>query len=149
MLIEYRHIEPWLEKLLLEDPVRPSIKPIERVSRNHSVFVLWKDDKPASICCAALLDYVPAIEEELFEEGHEHFDHACLYTIWSLSKGSGRLMIQTLLPYLRKKYHIERVITLSPTTEMAKTFHLSNGAVVYRINEDVDTVNYEYELYDV
>jgi len=59
------------------------------------------------------------------------------------------LMIQTLLPYLRKKYHIERVITLSPTTEMAKNFHLSNGAVVYRINEDVDTVNYEYELYDI
>jgi len=37
---------------------------------------------------------------------------------------------------------ITRFVTLSPKTEMARRFHLKNGAVVFRENEE--TVNYEY-----
>jgi hypothetical protein len=32
---------------------------------------------------------------------------------------------------------------------MAKRFHLSNGAVIYRNNDDEETVNYEYEFCDI
>jgi len=145
MLKEYRRLEPWLVDLLKGDPVRPEIPIEDRVSHQHAVFVLWQDDKPAAVCCAALLDYVPAVECELFEDGHEHYDHACLYTIWSLQRGAGRVMVEALLPYLRMKYNVDRIVTLSPTTEMARKFHIGNGAVVYRINEDVETINYEYE----
>ena len=42
----------------------------------------------------------------------------------------------------KNKPEIQRYVTLSPKTEMAKRFHMRNGAVVFRENED--TVNYEY-----
>ena len=38
--------------------------------------------------------------------------------------------------------NITRFVTLSPKTEMAEKFHLRNGAVVFRENEE--TINYEY-----
>jgi len=38
--------------------------------------------------------------------------------------------------------NIKRFVTLSPKSEMAKKFHLKNGASIFRENED--TVNYEY-----
>jgi hypothetical protein len=39
---------------------------------------------------------------------------------------------------------IERFVTLSPKTEMARRFHTKNGAGVYR--ENSNTVNYEYDV---
>ncbi len=95
------------------------------------------------------MDYIPIDEGELFEEGNEHYDHACLYTIWSLQRGGARKLVQALLPHLRMKYAVARIVTLSPNTEMAKRFHLSNGAVIYRNNYEEETVNYEYEFCDI
>jgi hypothetical protein len=44
---------------------------------------------------------------------------------------------------IRRQYpEIKRFVTLSPKTEMARRFHIKNGAVVFR--ENTDTVNYEY-----
>jgi hypothetical protein len=40
------------------------------------------------------------------------------------------------------KPNIKRFVTLSPKTQMAKRFHLKNGAVTFRENDL--TVNYEY-----
>jgi len=40
---------------------------------------------------------------------------------------------------------VKRFITLSPQTEMARRFHLRNGAVVLQVN--TTSVNYEY-LFD-
>ena len=144
-LKEYRALEPWLEDLLLKDPVRPSILPADRFGPNHMVFVLWQDKQPSAVCCAALLDYVPVDEVELFYDGHEHYDHACLYTIWAMRPGAGRALATRLVPHLRQKYAVSRVVTLSPDTAMAKRFHLNNGAVIFRDNNGYGTVNYEYE----
>ena len=144
-LKEYRALEPWLDDLLLKDPVRPSIPPADRFGPNHMVFVLWQDEQPSAICCAALLDYVPVDEVELFYDGHEHYDHACLYTIWAMRPKAGRALATRLVPHLRQKYSVSRVVTLSPDTAMAKRFHLNNGAVIFRENEEFQTVNYEYE----
>ena len=149
MLVEYRRPQPWLVDLLKDDPVRPHISIEDRFAFNNAVFIYWIDDKPAAICCTALMDYVPIDEGELFEEGNELYDHACLYTIWSLQRGGARKLVEALLPYLRMKYAVSRIITLSPNTEMAKRFHLSNGAVIYRNNDDEETVNYEYEFCDI
>jgi hypothetical protein len=33
-------------------------------------------------------------------------------------------------------------VTLSPKTNLARRFHLKNGAIVFR--ENIDTTNYEY-----
>lgn len=144
---EHRHPEPWLVDLIKGDPVRPNIPIKNRFEFNNAVFVYWIDEKPAAVCCTSLMDYIPIDEGELFEEGNEHYDHACLYTIWSLQRGAARKLVQELVPYLRRKYAVERIVTLSPDTEMAKRFHLSNGAVIYRDNTEENTVNYEYELF--
>lgn len=142
---EYRAPEAWLNELLMSDPVRPSISIPDRYGHNRAVFVLWQDEKPTAVCCVVLLDYVPAAESELFYEGNEHYDHACMYTIWALRPGAGRALASRLVPHLRQKYAVARVVTLSPNTAMAKRFHLNNGAVIFRDNEDFETVNYEYE----
>ena len=39
---------------------------------------------------------------------------------------------------------IQRVVTLSPITEMARKFHLRNGAMLLGSNET--TINFEYPL---
>jgi len=60
------------------------------------------------------------------------------------SKGAGRELILEAVQYIKNnRPEITRFVTLSPKTTMAEQFHLKNGAVVFRENEN--TVNYEYE----
>jgi hypothetical protein len=68
---------------------------------------------------------------------------AIFYTIWSYKPGAGRDLILNAVSYIKSnKPHISRFVTLSPPTEMARRFHLKNGASVFRNN--TETVNYEY-----
>ena len=60
------------------------------------------------------------------------------YTVWSYEKGYGRLILNELLQLLQTK----RYVTLSPKTEMAKTFHLRNGAKL--LAENKTSYNFEY-----
>jgi hypothetical protein len=43
---------------------------------------------------------------------------------------------------IKKSNHLHRLITLSPLTDMARKFHLNNGAKELRVNKT--TVNFEY-----
>ena len=43
----------------------------------------------------------------------------------------------------KKSNHLNRLVTLSPLTEMAKNFHLRNGAKLLSVNEN--TQNFEYK----
>ena len=45
---------------------------------------------------------------------------------------------------IKKSNHLNRLVTLSPLTEMAKKFHLRNGAELLQINEQ--TQNFEYKV---
>ena len=45
---------------------------------------------------------------------------------------------------VKKTNHLNRLITLSPLTEMARKFHLNNGAEEVSVNDD--TQNFEYKL---
>ena len=68
---------------------------------------------------------------------------AIFYTIWSYKPGAGReLLVQAVEEIKHRHPSVTRFVTLSPKTEMAKRFHLKNGASIFR--ENVDTVNYEY-----
>ena len=60
------------------------------------------------------------------------------YTVWSYEKGYGRLILNELLQLLQTK----RYVTLSPKTEMAKNFHLRNGAKLLADNQT--SYNFEY-----
>ena len=53
-----------------------------------------------------------------------------------------RSLRETVVSIKQHYPSIKNFVTLSPKTEMARRFHLKNGARVMR--ENADTVNYEY-----
>jgi len=127
---------------LSEDPIRVNIPKEYRIGNNRDVFVLRENDKALAITCVSYQSIVPQSERELFEV----CDNACIavfYTIWSYRPGAGRQLLLDSAKYIQDNNpNIVRLVTLSPKTEMAKRFHLKNGALVYRENEE--TINYEY-----
>ena len=67
---------------------------------------------------------------------------AIAYTVWSKKKGGGKLIVKEVYKKIKKSNHLNRLVTLSPLTEMAKKFHLRNKAKLFRVNET--TQNFEY-----
>ena len=132
--------------LIKDDPVRPDI-PIEfRVSESCCVYVLLDDEysKPQAVVCVARKGFVPHNVIELAAQDLNVPSVAVFYTIWSYSPGAGRRLIQEAQRSIRVEYTgIKTFVTLSPPTEMARTFHLRNGAGVLSVNPD--TVNYIYD----
>ncbi len=131
--------DPWIH-LLKDDPVRPSIPTASRIHDHAEIFVLLEGLEPRAVTCVAYLDRVPTKESELGLAGERV---AAFYTICRYAPGAGRSLIQQAQKYIKEnKQQIERFVTLSPKTEMARRFHLKNGAHTLQDNED--TVNYEY-----
>jgi hypothetical protein len=132
--------------LIKDDPVRPDI-PIEfRVSDHCCVYVLLDDEysKPQAVVCVARKSSVPHNVLELAAVDSESPTVAVFYTIWSYSPGAGRRLIQEAQRSIRSEHsYITTFVTLSPPTEMARIFHLKNGAGVLSVNSD--TVNYIYD----
>jgi len=131
--------DPWIN-LLKDDPVRPSIPTASRVHDHAEIFVLLENNEPWAVTCVAYLNAVPTKESELGLVGD---NVAAFYTIWSYHAGAGRMLIQQAQAHIRKaKPTISRFVTLSPKTEMARMFHIKNGARTLQDNDE--TVNYEY-----
>lgn len=125
-----------------DDPVRPELPKEFRVDKNRFVAALIENDRPASMVCISLHNFIPECVEDLYRVTDE-VTTVVLYTIWSYTPGGGRNLLQQILPELKKTYpSLTTFVTLSPKTEMARRFHLKNGAIVYR--ENSDTVNYQY-----
>jgi hypothetical protein len=131
-----------LIKLINDDPVRPEI-PVEfRVAKDNEVFVLLEEDVPQAVVCVTYKDYIPDDESQLIHAS-EIPSTAVFYTIWSYKSGAGRKLIRQAKKYIEEnRPSITKFVTLSPRTEMARKFHLNNGASVFRENET--SVNYEY-----
>lgn len=131
-----------LLQYLKDDPVRPEIPAEFRVSDSTEIFVLLKDDKPSAMVCVAYRDFVPKDCGELYIIPSDP-SIAIFYTIWSYNSGAGRVLIQQARKELpTRKPEIKKFVTLSPQTDMAKNFHLKNGASILRTNHS--SVNYEY-----
>ena len=137
--------------LIKDDPVRPDI-PLEfRVSSDAEVFVLLADDDyalPQAVVCVAYKSSVPKDVIELAAVSlASELTVAVFYTIWSYAPGAGRRLIQAAQRHIRAhRKTIKTYVTLSPPTDMARVFHLKNGALVLSVNSD--TVNYIYSTYD-
>ena len=69
---------------------------------------------------------------------------AIAYTVWSTKKGGGKLIVKQVFKMIKKSNHLNRLITLSPLTEMARNFHLRNGAEEIQVNDE--TQNFEYKI---
>lgn len=136
-------LDPRLE-YVRDDPVRPDI-PIEfRVGHNRFVCAYCVDDRIHAVVCVNLLDKIPTSVEELGES--DNYTTAVFYTIWGYVPGAATKLLSGAVSLIRERYPtVRRFVTLSPKTEMARRFHLRNGAVVLSDNET--TVNYEYTTF--
>lgn len=131
-------------ELIKDDPVRPELTPEFRVNDNSRIFVLTDDEtrKPLAVTCVKFLERIPESVEDMTNQVL-HANTAVFYTIWSYAAGAGRTLIEQAQQQIRAEHpEVETYVTLSPKTEMARRFHLKNGAEVYR--ENPDTVNYLY-----
>jgi len=149
MLHTITTLEDPLLALIKDDPVRPDIPMEFRVSQHCCVYVLLDDvySKPQAVVCVARKDLVPKNVIELAQEPIDEPTVAVFYTIWSYTPGSGRQLIQAAQRSIRTTHKsIKTFVTLSPPTDMARVFHLRNGAGVLSVNSD--TVNYIYSTND-
>jgi len=129
--------------LLKDDPVRPEIPVTDRVNQNSRIYMLKDGDKTCAVTCVKFLDSIPAAVDDLVELVGSA-KTAVFYTIWSYTAGAGRELIVKAQESIKQEFPtIDTYVTLSPKTEMAKRFHLKNGAGIYR--ENSDTVNYIYK----
>ena len=139
-----------------EDPVRPELSMEFRKSYGRKVFGL-KDEQGelAAIMCFAFTNQVPKSVEEmdmLSKDAAMQAVHragvqgniAIAYTVWAKKKGGGKHMVNEVYKMVKKSGHLNRLVTLSPLTEMARRFHIKNGAKELQVNEK--TQNFEYDI---
>jgi hypothetical protein len=144
MLHIIRDLSDNLLSLIKDDPVRPEIPLEDRVNSNSRIFVLRDEvtNEPLAVTCVKFLDGIPSKVDDLAEVA-VHTNTAVFYTIWSYAAGAGRRLIQEAQAEIQKQQpEVNTYVTLSPKTEMARKFHMKNGAETYR--ENADTVNYLY-----
>jgi hypothetical protein len=132
-----------LETLIKDDPVRPEIPLTDRVNINSRMYVLKDGDKTEAVTCVKFLNSIPEAVEDMAGLV-ESATTAVFYTIWSYAAGAGRTLIQEAQKSIEAEFPgIDTYVTLSPKTEMARRFHLKNGAGIYR--ENSTTINYIYK----
>lgn len=126
------------------DPVRPELDVNFKTAPGRGVFgLLGEDGKWKAFMCYARTFLIPRNIKELEEFTKEDGNVVIPYTVWSHEKGAGRTIINEVLAMvMNTDMKIDRVVTLSPKTTMARKFHLRNSAKQFRMNES--TVNFEY-----
>jgi hypothetical protein len=132
---------------IADDPVRPHIPAQKRIEGNRKVFYLANEDNDVlAMICLAFTDGVATTELELNRYMSFEGTTVCMfYTLWSYAPGAGRELALNVVDYIKEHYtHVTRIVTLSPKTEIARRFHLKNGAFELQVN--ADTVNFEYLL---
>jgi len=132
-----------LLSFIKDDPVRPEISKDFRVSDGRVVAALTDEEQqPEAMVCVSFHDFVPEDVEGLKQTAQVPTT-AIFYTIWSYKSGKGKELLYQAVKGIQAQYpSVTRFVTLSPKTNMARRFHLKNGAIVFR--ENIDTTNYEY-----
>jgi len=132
-----------LLSFIKDDPVRPEISKDFRVSDGRVVAALTDEEQqPEAMVCVSFHDFVPEDVEGLKQTAQVPTT-AIFYTIWSYKSGKGKELLYQAVKGIQAQYpSVTRFVTLSPKTNMARRFHLKNGAIVLR--ENIDTTNYEY-----
>ena len=138
-----------------EDPVRPELDNKFRTGYGRKIFGVEYKGEIHAVMCFAYTNKIPKNIDELNKFSHDAFLQsaqrdqnvgkiAIAYTVWSKKKGGGKLIVKEVFKKIKKSNHLNRLITLSPLTDMATKFHLRNGAKLLQINET--TQNFEYEV---
>ena len=133
--VELRTVNQPDEVRIEDDPVRKGYSYAFRMTEGRQIFTI--PDK--AVVCTAKTNKLPITMDELQRFSSPKADEFTIfYTVWSYEKGYGRLILNYLLPLL----NTNRYVTLSPKTEMAKRFHLRNGAKMIADNDE--SYNFEY-----
>ena len=142
MLTFIKEIGNALLDFIKDDPVRPEIPTNFRVSEGRIVAALVEEEQPTAMVCVSFHDFVPEDVKDLNTTAVVPTT-AVFYTIWSYKAGKGKeLLIQAVREIQKTHPSVTRFVTLSPKTDVARRFHLRNGAIIFR--ENVDSTNYEY-----
>ena len=138
-----------------EDPVRPELDNVFRRSYGRKIYGVKYGGEIYAVMCFAYTNRIPKNVDELNKFSHDAYlqsaqrdqnigQIAIAYTVWSKKKGGGKLIVKEVFKKIKKSNHLNRLVTLSPLTEMAKKFHTRNGAKLLQINET--TQNFEYKI---
>ena len=139
-----------------EDPIRPELDVKFRTSYGRKIFGVKHKKEICAIMCFGFTNEIPKTIEEfdlMTKDAHLQSASwrsknvgkiAIAYTVWSKKKGGGKLIVKEVFKKIKKSNPLNRLITLSPLTEMARNFHLRNGAKELRVNEK--TQNFEYQI---
>ena len=138
-----------------EDPVRPELDNVFRRSYGRKIFGVKYMGEIHAVMCFAYTNQIPKNVEELDKFSHDAFLQsaqrdqnvgkiAIAYTVWSKKKGGGKLIVKEVFKKIKKSNHLNRLVTLSPLTDMATKFHSRNGAKLLQVNET--TQNFEYQV---
>ena len=139
-----------------EDPVRPELDIKFRTEYGRKIYGVKYKNEICAIMCFGFTNDIPKNVEELdlmTKDAHLQSASwrnnnvgkiAIAYTVWSKKKGGGKLIVKEAFKKIKKSNHLNRLVTLSPLTEMARSFHLRNGAQELSINEK--TQNFEYKF---
>ena len=138
-----------------KDPVRPELDNIFRTSYGRKIFGVKYKDEIHAVMCFAFTNKIPKTVKELDLMSKDAFLQsatrdqkigriAIAYTVWSNKKGGGKLIVKEVYKMIKKSNYLNRLVTLSPLTDMARNFHLRNGAIEIQVNEE--TQNFEYKI---
>jgi len=138
-----------------EDPVRPELDVVFRRSYGRKIYAVKYRKEICAIMCFGFTNDIPKTIKELDLMTRDAYlmsaqrdqnigKIAIAYTIWSKKKGGGKLIVKEVFKMIKKSNHLNRLITLSPLTEMARNFHLNNGAKELQVNQE--TQNFEYTI---
>ncbi|MAJ23404.1 MAG: hypothetical protein CBC24_06340 [Candidatus Pelagibacter sp. TMED64] len=138
-----------------EDPVRPELDNNFRTSYGRKIYGVKYKNEICAVMCFGFTNEIPKTVRELDLMTRDAFlksahrdqkigQIAIAYTIWSKKKGGGKLIVKEVFKMIKQSNHLNRLVTLSPLTKMARNFHLNNGAFEIQVNEE--TQNFEYEI---
>ena len=138
-----------------EDPVRPELNNEFRTGFGRKIYGVEYQGEIHAVMCFAYTNEIPKSVDELEKLSTDAFLQSAMrdqkggqiaiaYTVWSKKKGGGKLIVKEVFKKIKKSNHLNRLVTLSPLTEMAKNFHERNGAKLVQINET--TQNFEYTV---
>jgi hypothetical protein len=138
-----------------KDPVRPELDNIFRTSYGRKIFGVKYKDEIHAVMCFAFTNKIPKTVKELDLMSKDAFLQsatrdqkigkiAIAYTVWSTKKGGGKLIVKQVFKMIKRSNHLNRLVTLSPLTEMARNFHINNGAKEIQVNDE--TQNFEYKI---
>ena len=138
-----------------EDPIRPELDNNFRTSFGRKIYGVKYKNEICAIMCFGFTNEIPKNVKELdlmTKDAHLQSIRrdqrvgkiAIAYTVWSKKKGGGKLIVKEVFKKIKKSNHLNRLVTLSPLTDMARNFHLRNGAIELQVNNE--TQNLEYKI---